>query len=76
MKDWQNDKASGGDNASRNEEARRILFELGLKDAPFEREKDEDFVAGMVDRFDQYGEKTIVSSGQLFWLRDLKDKLL
>jgi hypothetical protein len=76
MKDWQADKASGGDNDSRNAEASRILFDLGLKDAAFERTKDEDFVSQMVERFEQYGGKTIVSSAQLFWLRDLKDKLL
>jgi len=76
VKDWQADVASGGDNADRNEEAHRILFDLGLQNAALQSDKEQDFVAGMVDRFEQYGERTIVSSKQLFWLRDLKDRYL
>jgi hypothetical protein len=76
VKDWQADKASGGTPESRNREAKRILFDLGLKDASFERDKDSDFVAGLVDRFERFGDKTIISSLQLFWLRDLVEKCL
>jgi hypothetical protein len=75
-KDWQADKASGGDNASRNAEARKILYDLGLKDAGLETDKEQDFVASLIDRFEQYGERTVISSKQLFWLRDLKERYL
>lgn len=70
------DTASGGDNDARNAEAHRILFDMGLKDAAFEQSKEEDFVAEMVERFEEYKGRTFVSSKQLFWLRDLKDKYL
>lgn len=73
---WREDMASGGSAEDRNDEARRILFDMGLKDASFEQSKEEDFVSSLVDRFEQYGTKAIVSSKQLFWLRDLKDKYL
>jgi len=76
MKDWQSDKASGGSPEDRNAEANRILFEMGLKDAAFEQDREQDFVASLVDRFEQYGIKTVVSSKQLFWLRDLKERYL
>lgn len=73
---WRNDTASGGSAEDRNDEAKRILFDMGLKDAAFEQSREEDFVASLIDRFEQYGIKTAVSSKQLFWLRDLKDKYL
>lgn len=76
MNDWQNDKASGGSPEDRNAEANRILFEMGLKDASFEQDREQDFVASLVDRFEQYGIKAVVSSKQLFWLRDLKERYL
>ena len=74
--DWKSDIASGGDNTARNQEAWRILNDLGLKDCAFEQDREMDFVGGLVDRFEQYGERTIISSKQLFWLRDLKEKYL
>lgn len=70
------DTASGGDNDARNAEASRILFDMGLKDAAFEQGNEADFVAGLVDKFQQFEGRTYVSSKQLFWLRDLKDKYL
>lgn len=76
MNDWQNDKASEGSPEDRNAEANRILFEMGLKDASFEQDREQDFVASLVDRFEHYGIKTVVSSKQLFWLRDLKERYL
>lgn len=76
MKDWQADKASGGTPEDRNAEAWRILDEMGLKNAAFEQDREQDFVASLMDRFEQYGIKTVVSSKQLFWLRDLKEKYL
>lgn len=72
------DTASGGENNDRNAEARRILFDmrLGEQCGAFEKENENDFVQGLLDKFDQYGEQTFVSSKQLFWLRDLKEKYL
>lgn len=68
---------SGGDADSRAAEANRILFEMGVAEAcgSFEDDKSNEFVQGMIDRFEKYGPKTQVSAKQLFWLRDLKDKL-
>lgn len=76
MLNWQADRASGGSPEDRNAEANRILFEMGLKDASFEQDREQDFVASLVDRFEQFGIKTAISSKQLFWLRDLKEKYL
>lgn len=74
--DWKNDKASGSDNFSRNAEAHKILFDLGLKDAAMETDRESDFISGLIDRFDEFGSRTVISSKQLFWLRDLADKYL
>jgi len=72
------DSASGGSNEDRNTEAHRILFEMKLGDmvGSFEQEKENDFVQGLLDKFDDYGTGTFVSSKQIFWLRDLKEKYL
>lgn len=69
---------SGGDEASRNREAGQILFEMGLADAvdSFEKENERSFVSSLVERFDKYAEKTLISPKQLFWLRDLKERYL
>ena len=76
MMEPRKDTASGGNNDSRSAEAHHILFEMGLKDASFEQSKEEDFVSDLIERFEQYGGKTFISSKQLFWLRDLKEKYL
>jgi len=72
------DSASGGSNEDRNAEAHRILFEMKLGDmvGSFEQDKENDFVQGLLDKFDDYGTGTFVSSKQIFWLRDLKEKYL
>ena len=73
-----NDTASGGDNDARNAEAHRILFEMKLGEmcGSFEQEKENDFVQRLMDQFAAFGGRTFVSSKQLFWLRDLKEKYL
>ena len=66
---------SGGDADSRNHEASRLMEMLeGYEDKL--SEKEQSFIADLRERFEQYGGKTIVSVKQLFWLRDLKDKVL
>lgn len=69
-----------GKNESRTNhapEARRILFEMGVGDAvgTFERDKDNEFVESMLERFEQYQERTLVSDAQIEYLRDIKDRL-
>ena len=76
MSEPRKDTASGGDNDDRNNEAAHILFDMGLQNAAFEQSAEENFVADLVERFEKYEGRTFVSSKQLFWLRDLKDKYL
>lgn len=38
--------------------------------------KDGNFFLGIRDRIKDYGEKTIISPEQLFWLRDIRDRIL
>jgi hypothetical protein len=67
---------SGGTPEQRLAEAQRIM-EI-ISDLPTEQlsQRDEDFLTEMQDRLDQYGERCMVSTKQLFWLRDIKGKLL
>ena len=30
------------------------------------------FITDMAERFEQYGERTVISNKQLFWLRDIR----
>ncbi len=68
---------SGSTPEARHAEAHRILFEMGVGSAvgKFEREKDNKFVQDMIGKFEQYGSRAMVSAAQLFYLRDLKDRL-
>lgn len=69
------DTVSGADNVARAAETERILGMLdGYEDAM--KLSDREFVIQMRDRIEQYGKNTFVSSRQLFWLRDIKDRLL
>jgi len=68
-------KDSGGSEADRMSEARRILYDMGLLQhmemmQPHERT----FVENQKLKFESYHERTLVSVKSLFWLRDLKDK--
>lgn len=44
-----------------------------LRDAPLDP-KSSEFVLGLAQRLEQYGEKTSVSRKQIFWLRDLAER--
>lgn len=62
------------------QEAREILAIIDaeiptLKRMPFSV-RDMEFLSDTRDRFKKYGEGTRISPRQLFWLRDLKDRLL
>jgi hypothetical protein len=63
---------SGSDNKARVDEARRLLSMIDT-DA-MEKGKDTDFVEGMRDKFDKYGDDVVVSARQIFWLRDIRDR--
>lgn len=77
MKDWQNDVASGGTPEGRNQEAFDILVKMGLQNqSETMQEREREFVDSLSERMIQFGEKCIVSSKQLFWLRDLKERYL
>lgn len=67
----------GSTPAQRNEEAQHILVKMGLIGATeMMRDNERKFVEDLMERFEQYQERTLVSVKQLFWLRDLKDRYL
>lgn len=65
---------SGGDNTGRVEEAKKLLA-MGLTDN-LEQMLDDHrrFVESIVTRLDDYGDETLISPKQLFYLRDLKER--
>ena len=67
---------SGGDNAERVAEAKRI-FDMGLLSRTDEMShKEAEFVEKMYSDLDvaSYGGTPFISAKKLFWLRDLKDR--
>jgi len=76
MKSWHNTRGSGGTPESRTAEAWRILDEMGLRYASFDKAREQEFISSLVDNFEQYGSRTIITVKQLFWLRDLKERYL
>lgn len=71
------DIETGGDNLDRVREARKIVFDMGLgQETASMTPGEEEFVLGTEDRLTKYGDATIVSPKQLFWLRDLNEKYL
>jgi phage shock protein A len=66
---------SGGSPESRTNEAEKLLEMLEGRDeamAPNEQK----FVTDLRERFEKYGAKTMVSPKQVFWLRDIKDRMI
>jgi hypothetical protein len=61
-------EASGANQKQRASEAQRILEQL---DESALTTDEADFVTGLIDRFEKYGDQTFVSPKQLFWLRDI-----
>lgn len=55
------------------EEARKLLDLLEGYDNLM-NSKDLGFYEGMVEAFDEYGDRTRVTDRQVWWLRDLKDR--
>lgn len=37
-------------------------------------DREREFVSGLAEAFEKYGDRTAVSPNQLFWLRDLSEK--
>jgi len=69
-------QTSGSTDFERLQEARRILFDMGLKDHLFDMNpKSCEFVEATLERIEKFGDRTIISPKQLFWLRDLKDQM-
>lgn len=62
---------TGGDAKRRLEEARELLE--GIDDSDL-RPEEEDFVSDMRERLEKYGDHTMVSPKQIFWLRDIVDR--
>lgn len=70
-------KDSGGDNSDRAIEAHKIVVGMGLLDKTEEMKPHErEFVESIAERLEQYADLTLVSTKQLFWLRDLKERYL
>jgi hypothetical protein len=68
---------SGGDDFARNREAAKIIFDLKLIDkTPEMNAKQREFVESSAARLRQYGVKTIFTTPQIFWLRDLSERFL
>lgn len=68
---------TGGDDERRNQEAHRIIFELGLyRRVGDMREKERQFVIQSKDRLQEYGTRATFSAKQIFWLRDIKETYL
>lgn len=66
---------SGGDHRQRAMEAEKLLELIG-EDTDQLAPNEQKFVADLKERFERYGLQTTVSTKQLFWLRDIKDRLI
>lgn len=65
-----------GSMRERAEEVGRLLNVIRSNEPSIEAEDDRDFYLSMKKRYEEYGDNLWVSPGQLFWLRDIADKLL
>ena len=66
---------TGGDAVARAKEAKELV-DMILPHSEELSPKEQRFIEQTAERLDQYGEKTIISGKQLFWLRDIKDGVL
>jgi hypothetical protein len=66
---------SGQTPERRSEEADELVGKLADAEAAM-MEHEAKFLRDMQERFERYGNKTMVSPKQLFWLRDLLEKYL
>ncbi len=69
---------SGSDAVRRTEEAQRLLdiITAAEREGHYLSGKDAQFVEDLRERFEQYGMKTAVSPRQLFYLRDIRDRVI
>jgi hypothetical protein len=70
---WQE---SGGSPQDRTNEVIKIWGMIHTQDFSVLNEKDLEFVNSMRDRLQKYGAFTTISPRHLFWMRDIKDKVL
>ena len=61
--------------AKRRVQEVKALLEMLEPNMEIFTSKEQGFMSDMYDRLEQYGDKTFVSERQLFWLRDLKDRI-
>ncbi len=67
---------SGGDEIDRAREAKELMTIIEGESTDQLNNVELQFIERMHDAFQQYGERARVSVKQLFWLRDIKDKLI
>jgi hypothetical protein len=64
---------SGQTPERRREEAEKLLGQI-IDHVEAMTEREQGFVRGMAERFEKYGDQTLVSVPQLFWLREIRDR--
>lgn len=57
------------------DEAEELLERLSDRDFEKMSQRDSDFVNSLMERFEQYGERTRVTRPQVFWLRDIAERV-
>lgn len=65
-----------GSMRERAEEVGRLLNVIRSNEMSVEREEDFTFFLSMEKRYEEYGDQLWVSPEQLFWLRDIAERLL
>lgn len=67
--------SSGGDNRSRLEEARKLIALIvpHLHQLP---QKEREFIVQTEYRLESFGDSALVTPKQLFWMRDIRDRIL
>lgn len=65
---------TGGTPLSRAREAKELLSQLEDHHDDL-KEKELEFIQGLSERIEKFGDMTIVSPRQLFWLRDIRDRV-
>jgi hypothetical protein len=67
---------TGGSDADRTRVAISILTMLEMVSHTDMRDEDKEFVLDMLEKRAMYGAALLVTGRQLFWLRDVKDKMI
>lgn len=56
------------------DEAEELLERLSDRAIEGLSARDSEFVTSLLERFEQYGERTRITRPQVFWLRDIADR--